>query len=169
MQEVLENSCQSCKKSDNIWEKYTPWEISPIWLWTYISKWLLWFKKSSFKAIIKANQSDGSTGQKDSFTIIALWPLSSRPTHFVKNTLKAENGRVLQQSVIFLTKLKDLPSSQGVMSRGKMRVLWRRKRTRSYSDTEIKPRQEELPAKSGYWWEWSRGNLLLSCSASKNK
>ena len=32
MQKVLENSCQSCKKSDNIWEKYTPWEISPIWI-----------------------------------------------------------------------------------------------------------------------------------------
>ena len=30
MQNVLENSCQSCKKSDNIWGKYTPWEISPI-------------------------------------------------------------------------------------------------------------------------------------------
>ena len=30
MQKVQENSCQSCKKSDNIWGKYTPWEISPI-------------------------------------------------------------------------------------------------------------------------------------------
>ena len=32
MQKVQENSCQSCKKSDNIWGKYTPWEISPICL-----------------------------------------------------------------------------------------------------------------------------------------
>ena len=32
MQKVLENSCQSCKKSDNIWGKYTPWEISPIYV-----------------------------------------------------------------------------------------------------------------------------------------
>ena len=31
MQKVQENSCQSCKKSDNIWGKYTPWEISPIY------------------------------------------------------------------------------------------------------------------------------------------
>ena len=31
MQKVQENRCQSCKKSDNIWEKYPPWEISPIW------------------------------------------------------------------------------------------------------------------------------------------
>ena len=30
MQKVQENSCQSCKKSDYIWGKYTPWEISPI-------------------------------------------------------------------------------------------------------------------------------------------
>ena len=30
MQKVLENRCQSCKKSDNIWGKYTSRAISPI-------------------------------------------------------------------------------------------------------------------------------------------
>ena len=35
MQKVLENRCQSCKKSDNIWGKYTSRAISPIcWLET---------------------------------------------------------------------------------------------------------------------------------------
>ena len=32
MQKVLENRCQSCKKSDNIWGKYTSRAISPIWV-----------------------------------------------------------------------------------------------------------------------------------------
>ena len=31
MQKVLENRCQSCKKSDNIWGKYTSRAISPIY------------------------------------------------------------------------------------------------------------------------------------------
>ena len=31
MQKVQENSCQSCKKSDNIWGKYTSRAISPIY------------------------------------------------------------------------------------------------------------------------------------------
>ena len=32
MQKVLENRCQSCKKSDNIWGKYTSRAISPIYI-----------------------------------------------------------------------------------------------------------------------------------------
>ena len=32
MQKVLENRCQSCKKSDNIWGKYTSRAISPIYV-----------------------------------------------------------------------------------------------------------------------------------------
>ena len=42
MQKVLENRCQSCKKSDNIWGKYTSRAISPIYYRQNCSK----FEKS---------------------------------------------------------------------------------------------------------------------------
>ena len=44
MQKVPENSCQSCKKSDNFLEKYTSRAISPIYIYVYKYIYLLYLQ-----------------------------------------------------------------------------------------------------------------------------
>ena len=73
MQKVLENRCQSCKKSDNIWGKYTSRAISPIYFIAECIYFIIEVKLESswgglawwWKISLKTNKSNNKCQQTD--------------------------------------------------------------------------------------------------------